>query len=639
MNKIFEEIEEAKEDSNSESLVAHAEESTQEAPRFENERDPRVQPISYDSEEFLEYVSTEYGYVTTFVEPSNQEEDFEWHEAQLIYLQLEGHIVIIKPRQAGVSTVAAAKAFAKGQLINTDWSIIFTSIKKEEAQNKIGYIKSFIENAPLRFRRKIVYDTKQSIEFLNSDKSTVKIISHAQREARGLHGDHVFDEGDHYKPGRLRDLVIASTPGVIKVGGTISVISTPLDPQGFFREMLVGGNNFDADGNLVDRFQNYNRIYFKWWHVPFYCHSMKEADLYALKMPLRERVYRYGTDILIQAFENSVDEDSFLQEFESMFISAKSRFISPSSILECGIREYDEIFHEDFSLRWADDKTIDMDVINEDNKNYMYPMERLFYENGINLKTYGSYSEPESYEEFVAAYHRGEVSGNIFIGIDIGTTGDASDIKFVEEVYCAALNKRFLIERFWAGLSKWKLPEQQEFLDVLFSEVPHIKAGMDTQGIGHQMGDYFYNKMMNFEKVPMVVQNLKRIFTSLKFNIESNIYALMAQEKNMKAIRSVKQVMTSKGQISFSLEKTATGHSDPAISAGICSLLADEYGTHRGLKSDGARPSNKSLKVNRLSNAINRVPRNKIIGPSSNVKLRHIDHQVSSRLAKILGRK
>lgn len=560
-----------------------------------------IQTVSFDSDEFLDYISTPFGYVTSLfnLEPKGDEAEFEWHEAQLAWLTIDGHKVMNKCRQMGGSTVLAAEELALSQLINKDYAFIFFSIKKEEAQNKIAYIKEFMHNLPLRFQRKIIYETKQSIEFLNRDGTTTKIISHAQKPSRGLHGNSDFDEADFYQDFRL--LYDAALPGTRKVEGSIKVISTPNDPVGLFRELLTGTDGrTDKEGQLIKKFENFTRMSVVWWDVPFYCKDVDRARKIAPRMSTRERVYEFGTRILINAYEDSRTEETFQQEYECFFPEKDSRFFSMNSLKECSLRDVEDIFHEDFSLYWND--KVDLEIIDNDNLDFMFPMERHLYNNKVNLKVYGNRYDENSIYELISANQRGEIKGELVVGIDIGTTGHSTDILIAEEIF---INGSWnLIPRFNLNKNKWALPDQQKYIvDNILKQLPIRKIGIDTNGIGAQIGQYVESMYpYQFEDMPMRVSNLDRVFNGLRECLEARVMAIPAYEDIIGAIYSVKRNTTELNTSRWVLQKTKTSHADCAISYGIAAALFLE--SKRGYLSARPFESSKNNLLNVQQNTV-----------------------------------
>lgn len=527
--------------------------------------------VDLDSEEFRNYISNPLGYVTALV--SKDSGDFEWHPAQLQWLGLTGHKVMNKCRQMGGSTVLAAAEFAHAQLIGDDFAHIFFSITKEEAQNKIGYIKEFMHNTPARFKREIVYETKQAIEFRNPNGTTSKIISHAQKPSRGLHGNYNFDEADYYQD--FRGLYDAAMPGTRKAGGSIQVISTPSDPAGLFRELLMGTDGTsDINGVPIQKHQNFKRMVVNWWTVPFYCNNIEEAVKRAPHMSTQERVYRYGTNMIKSAFQDSRALEIFQQEYECGFLEVESRYFTHDSLKHSAFRNPSEIFEEDQSLHW--NQEVDPKIIETDTYNFMFPMERFLVDNRISLSTYGNpddSSDLTAIENLKLAVKQGHIKGTLVCGIDIGSTGHATDITICEEV--SVNGQYYLIERFYVTKTKWSLPEQQQWISTHILDALPIRAmGIDTNGIGMQLGQALYELNPNVViEMPMRVSNLDRIFFSLKEALEGNRLALSSDRNRMDNIYNVRRSTSSLNNSIWEIRKTRDSHCDSAVSVGICTAL------------------------------------------------------------------
>src|SRR5699024_6833404 len=163
-------------------------------------RDPEADEMS----DLYEYVAQEIGFITSILDDKKMDNfsptyNWEWQEYQLEHLEHAGWWAGNKCRQAGISTSFAAKGFARGILTDRNYNGIFVAYNKEEAINKIDYVKQFLDALPPRFRKEIMRDPLQLIEWRNNNGTQAKIISHAQRPIRGINGDVFLDELAFYQ--------------------------------------------------------------------------------------------------------------------------------------------------------------------------------------------------------------------------------------------------------------------------------------------------------------------------------------------------------------------------------------------------------------------------------------------------------
>jgi hypothetical protein len=110
-------------------------------------------------------------------------------------------IILLKGRQEGFSFVVAAKKFIELQspeVVNT--TVQFVSYNLMDAVDKVRYISIMAHSIPEKHRKKIAYETKTGIEFLDRNgKTTSRLISIACHPPRGKPGDIVLDERAIYK--------------------------------------------------------------------------------------------------------------------------------------------------------------------------------------------------------------------------------------------------------------------------------------------------------------------------------------------------------------------------------------------------------------------------------------------------------
>jgi hypothetical protein len=293
-----------------------------EAPLGVVKRDPRPDEM----EDILDFVGTETGLMYGVLDYSVLDKfappgvEWEWEDYQLRHLDCSTNYVSNKARQVGMSASFAAKAFARGILTqNRNYTAIFTSYKKEEAVNKVKYVKQFLSALPLQFQKKILRDPQQLIEWENRDGTKCKIISHAQRPIRGAHGDIFLDELAFYQ---FAEIIYESAFAATQMmGGTIDITSTPFGKFGKFYEIVANS----------EQFPDYSRDWIYWWDCSRYLkHPTDEFLAYASQKArkmfdedseaVEERVYEFGNEKLKRLYRNSNSVESFRQELEGFFV-------------------------------------------------------------------------------------------------------------------------------------------------------------------------------------------------------------------------------------------------------------------------------------------------------------------------------
>jgi phage FluMu gp28-like protein len=533
-------------------------------------RDPEPDEV----EDILDFVGTEtglmygvldYDVLSKFAPPGIE---WEWEDYQLRHLDCTSNYIANKARQVGMSASFAAKAFARGILTtNQNYTAIFTSYKKEEAVNKVKYVKQFLSALPLQFQKKIVRDPQQLIEWENADGTKCKIISHAQRPIRGAHGDIFLDELAFYQ---FADLIYESALYATEMmGGTIDITSTPFGKFGKFYEIVAN----------ADEFPGYYRDWIYWWDCKRYLkHSSDEYLAYAStkafqhfkKEPeaVEERVHEFGNAKLKRLFSNSATVESFRQEVEGFFVDEQASFISQSLILKCmfptslsAIDDYDP--HES-----------DFDIpIDEALADKTWPIVDKYER--VNFKTY------DTIEELYSAVARGEVSDNLVGGADIGTTQHHTEFVIMEELQLPD-GKTLQVERFNLSRSKWKLPDQKAYFNSVLSDGFLRKLRMDCTGIGKHMGQELSSVWdeSTFEALHMggSSQKQEREMVNLRSRMEEWGLAMAYDKQKIHDLHSIKRVITQNKNVSYRATERKRHHADYAWAVAFASLAGTAFG-------------------------------------------------------------
>jgi hypothetical protein len=99
-------------------------------------------------------------------------------------------IILLKGRQEGFSFAVAAKKFIEIQQKEVvNHTVQFVSYNLMDAVDNIRYISMMAHGIPEKRRKKIAFETKTSIEFLDSNgRTTSRLVSIACRPPRGKPG-------------------------------------------------------------------------------------------------------------------------------------------------------------------------------------------------------------------------------------------------------------------------------------------------------------------------------------------------------------------------------------------------------------------------------------------------------------------
>lgn len=564
-------------------------------------RDPRPDEIEkvidYTLKECgsIDYASTVVGFLDIVLDPDKMDllstsGSWTWDEYQKECLRTDGWYASNKPRQGGISTIFAAKAFARGILAKNNYNAIFVSYKKEEAVNKINYVKQFLEALPLEFHKKIIRDPLQLIEWENANRTRSKIISHAQRPIRGINGDIFLDELAFYTI--ADEIYDSAVPAVGMSRSTIDVTSTPFGMGGKFWEII---------SDKV-KFPNFNRFDIKWYDCKRYLKDESDefsarASLLAGKLPLKERVYTYGNKQLIEQYENADDEATFQQEFEGHFVDMEAAFFYKDMIINCmfptdvqNINDYDPR-KGDYSVK------IEEALSSDDDFNYPIVKKNIGRRTKdgrqVHFKTYNSI------EQVYAAYRSGELSDNLLAGADIGKSQHSTHFVILEELELDN-GTNLQIERFSLNRKDWNLTDQQSYFDNVLDMGMLRRMRLDRTGLGEQMGQFLEGRHGGvFEGVHMGGSNARQEehMLNLKARMENGGLALAYDRQTIDDFYSIRRVVGPTKNIAYRAAERKRSHADSAWAISFASLIGTPYGEEPG----SYNTSHSMMSVDRLS--------------------------------------
>jgi len=361
---------------------------------------------------------------------ATNDEAAQWEPYQVNFLNNSDLFAIWnKSRQVGWSWTAAADAVSHGAQVPRTTNI-FVSINLEEAAEKIRYAKQIVEALDAEVRPKLTVDNRLEIEFENGSR----LISHPCRPVRGKAKGRVYlDEFAHYP----KDVEIyTSALPVVTRGGQLLIGSTPLGAKGRFWEI------FDQK---IQAYPGYRRRAVPWWNVTALCKDVANASKLAPTMLTAERVAAFGTDRLIQIFENLPLED-FQQEYEAAWIDESTAWIT-----------WDEIKRNQIDAQagqlvyWQAGNVADA-------LNLIPQMQRAVVEGKIEQVLTG--------------------------GMDVGRTRNASEI-----ILCGKSPTNALPYRLGVTLSNVEFDDQRAVVQALLDHLPIAQLLIDQNGIGRDLAE------------------------------------------------------------------------------------------------------------------------------------------------------
>lgn len=183
----------------------------------------------------------------------------------------------------------------------------FVSYSIEDAKEKIGFAREFYFSLPKKHRKELVSDTKTSLEFLDVEwKTRSRLLSLPCKQPRGRGSDISLDEFAFHPKDEL--IYTSALPVIARGGYSIEIGSTPFGNKGKFYEIFSDET----------RYPNFKRINLYWWFSNALCVDVRKAVHEAPTPTTRERVERFGTEILKEIFQSMTLED-FQQEFECSY--------------------------------------------------------------------------------------------------------------------------------------------------------------------------------------------------------------------------------------------------------------------------------------------------------------------------------
>jgi phage FluMu gp28-like protein len=355
--------------------------------------------------------------------------DARWETFQLQHLNNPSLFAIeLKARQVGWSWLAAAESVANACLYPKSTSI-FVSINQEEAAEKIRYAHIIMEALDREVRPNLNINNKLELETHKGSR----LISHPCRPPRGKAKAHVYlDEFAHYPNDKL--IYQAALPMVTK-GGKIRIGSSPMGARGMFWEIYT---------ESMKKYPGYSKDAIPWWVNLSMSKDVDQATLEAEAMPTDDRVMKFGTERLIQLYENMTLED-FQQEYECAWL--------------------------DETVSW-----IDWDLIKRNQKTEDDMWRR---------RAKGVDDAFMAINEVFGMIRDGHVEDTLVGGMDIGRTRDTTEII----VLGISRNIKALPYRLHITLDRVEFKDQEAVVTKLLETLPITSFLIDKNGLGIQLAE------------------------------------------------------------------------------------------------------------------------------------------------------
>lgn len=531
-------------------------------------------PEPHEIEEIISFAASELGFILGGFEQDSLNtlasigEEWQWEDAQLKYFGIPGWYVANKPRQMGMSVAFSVLALARGILASRNYTAIFASYKKEEAINKINYVKAFLECLPLAFRKEIIRDPLQLIEWKNQNGTIAKVISHAQKPIRGHHGDVWLDEFAFFQDDKM--IYESCLPVVSQVNGSIHIGSTPFGKAGLFYEIV-------SDRMKHDQF---TKQWIGWWHCRRYLkdpseEGWRDAVLNATKYSTEERVYRYGNAKIITQFRG-LDLETFQQEFEGLFVDEQAFFFSRQLIMDSMFDNMSDIFDDYMPI--SEDFTIPIEEALANNK---FSIQKVYP--NVDFRRY------DTIEGLAHAVRNRKVTPNLYAGVDVGITRHSTDIRILEEIPVrdpiGGQASTIQVERFaknkGGNQGGWAEEEQRQFLLKMLNMGIIQRLIIDANGVGRPMADFLKARHQNVVQYALfnnAAEKRNRFMNNLKQRMRHNGLALCYDRQTIEDLHCIKSVVTQNKVQRIRTEEKKLHHGDAAWALAFASFAGTKWG-------------------------------------------------------------
>ena len=431
-----------------------------------------------------------------------QIDEAHWETFQLQYLNNATRLTIdAKSRQVGWSFTSALDAFADSRI----WPgnpYIFVSINQDEAKEKIRYLRAIIAatDPPLRPKR-LVVDSQTEIEFDDGSR----FISHPCRPVRGKPKARVYlDEMAHYPNGMDRQIYTAALPATTK-GGYMRIGSSTLGAKGLFWEIM---------DEKLRKWPGFSRRYIPWWVIRALCKDVPAARHVAAEMPTQERVYQFGTQALIEIFENMFLED-FQQEYECAWVDESTAWITWEMIVK---NQQPDLVH------WHAQSV--------DEALAMIPeIQRACTDAKI--------------EEVLAA------------GIDVGRKKDLTELVAVGKSTTSHLPVRLMI-----SLDRVAFAQQKSCFVEVIKRLPFTQVLVDRNGIGMQLAEDLERETGKVQGVDFTNPTKELWAVEARVKAEAGLTPLPMDRDLAYQIHSIKKIVTAAKNNVFDTERNEKHHAD-----------------------------------------------------------------------------
>lgn len=445
---------------------------------------------------------------------------------QDVYVKSNSRFVAInKSRRVGYSFICSLKAFVKAMdPARTNYTCQFVSYNESDSEEKINYVKQFYEATEPNARKKLISSNSREIKFLDANgKTTSRLISMPCRPPRGKGGDIILDEYGIYLPKMSAAVYTAALP-VISRGGCISIGSSPLGKVGRFYEVIT-------DRKTYNSYQVYS---IPWW----FCRDLATDVHGAIKsgidsMPTRQRVERFGTDI-VKAIYASMPEEDFQQEYECLFVDDAESYI-PLDLIYANTPGQDEC---EYLIELSNDEAL------KDNEYWEY-------NRTVDIRAF------EDEDSLILGYNPEVHGGPLFMGYDVARNRDAVVFYIIGRT---GGKKRSVARIVRRGIT---FEAQKEIARKLLRKLPIHRCCMDSTGMGAPLYEELNKEFGDrVDGVDFTMVSKEEMAMAVKHGLERRQFALENDRDFHKVIHSIRRKAGSGGHFHYDSPRDERGHAD-----------------------------------------------------------------------------
>lgn len=431
-----------------------------------------------------------------------QLEGVNWEPFQIEYLNNETRFQAdVKSRQIAWSFTSALDAFCDSR-IKPGNPYVFVSINQDEAKEKIRYLRSILAATDAPVRPTLVRDSATGIEFSDG----TRFISHPCRPVRGKPQARVYlDEIAHYPNGMDREIYTAALPATTKGDGYIRMGSSPLGARGIFWEIMT---------ESMRKWPGFVRHVIPWWEVNALSKNRKVARDMAPAMPTHERVYAFGTQVLIDIFENMFLED-FQQEYECAWVDEQTSWISWETISK----------NQQPDLKCWHAKSVDEALM--------------------------------MIEEINRAVATSEIEPALAGGLDVGRKKDLTEFTAIGKTTTGQLPYRISV-----SLDRVKFDDQKNCFVQLINRLPFTQVLVDQNGIGMQLAEDLARETGKAQGVSFTNPTKELWAVEARIQAEKINTPIPVDRELAYQIHSIKKQVTSAKNNVFDAERNEKHHAD-----------------------------------------------------------------------------